>query len=59
MEEKIKPCPFCGDAELDPDPLFYVSCKDCSARGEWFNYSDPDPKREAIKAWNTRTIYYE
>ena len=65
---KLKPCPFCGDAnslELLSDAEVF-ECSECSS-GESYvvicNYLETgcgancgyrDTKEEAIKAWNTR-----
>ena len=58
MDETLKPCPFCADGG---SPKFFqyscwsgvIKCIQCDAFGPcWTGYSDP--KKEAIKAWNTR-----
>lgn len=55
METKLKPCPFCKEAELirlcfirllNTD-FHYVSCRICCARGP-LNID----KQKAIEAWN-------
>ncbi len=54
MNEKLKPCPFCGGkAELDEDydsgNIFWVFCTRCGIS------TDTDyVSKEAIKAWNRR-----
>ena len=54
MNEKLKPCPFCGSIDVEEkqygDNEFWVSCADCGARIP--EYEDYD---EAIEAWNRRT----
>lgn len=54
MEEKLKPCPFCGgEAELTnvaiiPNAIT-VRCKECNCNVNWFC-----KEQEAIEAWNRR-----
>lgn len=57
METKLKPCPFCEEAEFiavkftrlfDVD-FHYVSCRICGSRGP-MNID----KQKAIEAWNRR-----
>lgn len=55
MEEKLKPCPFCGgEAELVNigmkvcNPIT-VHCKECECNTNWFSR-----EWEAIDAWNKR-----
>lgn len=62
MDEKLKPCPFCGgEAEIskeqfDDKDTSYVMCKKCAARGEFFFVSAKYASNEkAVKAWNRRT----
>lgn len=55
----LMPCPFCDGEDLseefrEPEIgmkwLHYIECFDCSCCGP-----DYEDKKEAIKAWNTRT----
>jgi Lar family restriction alleviation protein len=53
MDEILKPCPFCGSADVRFDQIeFQIVCRNiaCAAHPHMF-----DTKTEAIKAWNTRT----
>jgi Lar family restriction alleviation protein len=47
---ELKPCPFCGNAELYMDSMgtWSVNCK-CSAVGP-----NEDTKERAVEAWNRR-----
>lgn len=64
MENKLKPCPFCGgEAELQQEIgkffreafiHYRVVCKDSRCRGASYNTWVDKP--EAIKAWNTRAV---
>lgn len=55
QNEKLKPCPFCGNNNAIPqsvgaESFWRIWCSHCGAEG-------PSPrisKEEAIKAWNTR-----
>ena len=57
MENKLKPCPFCGGNAYDHLKYSFhankqrhaVKCTKCNA---YMEYRD---KKSAIKAWNTRT----
>ena len=60
MEEKLKPCPFCGgEAELINidaarvngicNPIT-VRCKECNCNVNWFC-----KEQKAIEVWNRRT----
>ena len=56
MNEKLKPCPFCGSkAKMILHMEFgnaYIQClntEECGIRQEWF-----DSEKEAIEAWNRR-----
>ena len=54
-ENKLKPCPFCGESKLVvaekilTRERWYVHCGNCKCRT--FQYLD---RREAIEAWNRR-----
>ena len=52
MNEKLKPCPFCGGKAYvdDPNYNYVVRCYKCRVSTAW--YAD---KNKALKAWNTRT----
>jgi Lar family restriction alleviation protein len=57
MNEKLKPCPFCGSKNIvvaHTKKLFvYRSiCKDCGAD----NCKLAETEEDAIKLWNTRPI---
>lgn len=61
MDEKLKPCPFCGgEAELsfgkfDGKDTSYVVCIKCGSQGEFFFVSPKYASAiRAIKAWNRR-----
>lgn len=54
MQSELKPCPFCGAPDIDPDAeddngRFYVCCMNC-----WATASHYETKADAIAAWNTR-----
>ena len=52
MNDKLKPCPFCGGkAIIDgcDDTLWIVICKECNAS---IGYKETE--QEAVEAWNTR-----
>ena len=56
MENKFKPCPFCGgkayvarNFEISNFDVFCVRCIHCLARTNFFS-----TKSEAIDAWNRR-----
>ena len=50
MTEKLKPCPFCGgEAEVEGERIFWVSCQKC-----WVETSSFNTLEEAIEAWNRR-----
>ena len=58
MEEKLKPCPFCGTKNsvittynLDCGNVYQVCCWTCGTRGPDYCNS----KQEAIAAWNKRS----
>lgn len=65
MEDKIKPCPFCGSDDLVPSfhtdddaMLVCVSCDACDVEGPTVRYVDRSDGAEALKrahaAWNRR-----
>ena len=53
--EELKPCPFCGDTDIEiiePSECydeFEVQCQECGARSEWEN-----SKEKAVANWNRR-----
>jgi transcription elongation factor Elf1 len=48
----IAPCPFCNSDDVELHRNFdYVYCKNCGARGSFF---DGHPQ-DAINAWNNKT----
>lgn len=49
MTDRLKPCPFCGGKANFQGNGHWISCEDCLAETNYFDY-----KEEAIKAWNTR-----
>ena len=52
MNDKLKPCPFCGgEAIIDgcDETLWIVICKECNA-----SIGYKETKEEAIEAWNRR-----
>ena len=64
---ELKPCPFCGSSNIDPDfssgyaegdfnkPCIAAGCWDCSACGPQILVPNgEDGHKESIKAWNTR-----
>ena len=58
MEEKLKPCPFCGENEQeysgrDDAQVCYdtVRCRNCGAVGEHCS-----TKEQARECWNTRSV---
>lgn len=64
MEEKLKPCPFCGSkAEFsvgktgDGKDWHYIECDDCGAVGPRVNYADHNiqVKEANAEAWNGRS----
>ncbi|MDE6148582.1 MAG: Lar family restriction alleviation protein [Ruminococcus sp.] len=56
MDNKLKPCPFCGcnnikvDLPLDFTGLYYCICNGCRASTAIFS-----SREQAMKAWNRRT----
>lgn len=52
MENKLKPCPFCGSTEIYSSPhMALVVCKKCRCFGPVVGISNAE---EAIAAWNRR-----
>lgn len=50
----LKPCPFCGNIDLEYDSIdlnsrFYIICHGCATRGP-----EADTLKEAAKLWNSR-----
>ena len=58
MENKLKPCPFCGKREAyltnNCYGQYYVRCPNCGAV-VWGNDNENLDKKQAVKLWNTRT----
>jgi Lar family restriction alleviation protein len=51
---ELKPCPFCGSADLRADPedmlvTTWVTCNKCGSQGPY-----GDTPKGAIEAWNKR-----
>lgn len=47
---ELKPCPFCGSKNINPDYLDYeLWCDDCDTKGP-----TADSKKDAIVKWNKR-----
>lgn len=52
MENKLKPCPFCGCTEIYSSPhMALIVCKKCRCFGPVEGISNAE---EAIAAWNRR-----
>lgn len=51
MTTELKPCPFCGGKEIEPEEFgcFVFTCADCGTEGP-----AGDTEAEAAKLWNTR-----
>lgn len=55
MDDKLKPCPFCGgESAVDCKTrngagLIWIYCKKCHAKSDQFFYYS-----EALNAWNKR-----
>ena len=53
--EELKPCPFCGDADIEIIESseyydeFEVQCQECGARSDWEN-----TRRKVVADWNKR-----
>ena len=55
-DKKLKPCPFCGSANIYVGRRYggtFVECSQCKCKGPIF-YSDTRTDPVAIKGWNTR-----
>ena len=56
MENKLKPCPFCGSESISLEEagrntdVWFIQCEYCGATFPHF-----DSKEEAMFVWNTRT----
>lgn len=51
MNDKLKPCPFCGGEAVLMQGYYYgIECKSCFSRTDL--YSDT---KSAVEAWNNRT----
>ena len=57
MEEKLKPCPFCGSVVIGKDKtncgcfaFYFICCKKCGAKSAYYQ-----TKNSAIDAWNKRS----
>lgn len=50
-EQKLRPCPFCGNEEIELYTIigFYVTCEKCGAEGP-----GSKSKNDAICKWNRR-----
>ena len=63
MNDKLKPCPFCGGKAIYTDNYngdgtgHSVYCDNCGAGGAIITGASPELilKLKAIEAWNTRT----
>ncbi len=54
MNEKLKPCPFCGSKEIvviENGGTYDVHCRNCGC-GSPYRYK----KEDVIKAWNRRVV---
>lgn len=51
MNEKLKPCPFCGNSDiyLAGYSVYWCECKNCKAETGAHN-----TKESAIESWNMR-----
>ena len=54
MSEQLKPCPFCGGADIRPFDNSVV-CNSCSASGPDLGHCvGAECRNDAIAAWNRR-----
>ena len=56
VQNKLKPCPFCGGKLLEMDRFdrgWFVTCYECPCRGVEGS-GRGFTREEAIKEWNTR-----
>ena len=56
MQNKLKPCPFCGGKaykkrnwDFDGNDIYGIHCENCNAQTEY-----RCSEQEAIEAWNRR-----
>lgn len=64
-EEEVKPCPFCGSADIalcnTHTAAYWMECQDCGAQVDGHSYASLDDDeshlasaRSALEAWNHR-----
>lgn len=58
MADQLKPCPFCGSADVrnyqDHDFWWHVECKSCDSSGGQFPPKFTDAMERAAALWNRR-----